>query len=87
MNRELWLELRKKNVYDLWKEGQVMQEDCKDVVRLCRGKISRAKAQLELNLGSVMKDNKKQFYKYISIKSWAKDNPSFLECRGNSAKG
>ena len=28
-----WLELRKKRggVYDLWKKGQAIQEDCKDV--------------------------------------------------------
>ncbi|KAK4821701.1 hypothetical protein QYF61_027773 [Mycteria americana] len=33
LNRELWLELRKKRrVYDLWKKGQATQEDYKDVV-------------------------------------------------------
>ncbi|KAK4810005.1 LOW QUALITY PROTEIN: hypothetical protein QYF61_004912 [Mycteria americana] len=32
LNRELWLELRKKRrVYDLWKKGQATQEDYKDV--------------------------------------------------------
>ncbi|GAB0179913.1 hypothetical protein GRJ2_000456600 [Grus japonensis] len=34
LNRELWLEVRKKRVYDLWKKGQATQEDYKDVVRL-----------------------------------------------------
>ncbi|KAK4827922.1 hypothetical protein QYF61_022370 [Mycteria americana] len=34
LNRELWLELRKKRrVYDLWKKGQATQEDYKDVMR------------------------------------------------------
>ncbi|KAK4810447.1 LOW QUALITY PROTEIN: hypothetical protein QYF61_004227, partial [Mycteria americana] len=35
------------------------QEDYKDVVRLCREEIRRAKAQLELNLATAVKDNKK----------------------------
>ncbi|KAK4827745.1 LOW QUALITY PROTEIN: hypothetical protein QYF61_021216 [Mycteria americana] len=53
LNRELWLELRKKSrVYGLWKKGQATQEDYRDVVRLCREKIRRAKAQLELNLAT-----------------------------------
>ncbi|KAK4816300.1 hypothetical protein QYF61_014598 [Mycteria americana] len=69
LTRELWLELRKKKrFYDLWKKGQATQEDYKDVVRLCREKIRRTKAQLELNLATAIKDNKKCFYKYISKK-------------------
>ena len=56
--RELWLELRKKRrVYELWKKGQATQEDYKDVMRFCREKIRRAKAQLELNLATAVKDN------------------------------
>ncbi|KAK4810234.1 hypothetical protein QYF61_012403 [Mycteria americana] len=35
--------------------------DYKDVVRLRREKIRRAKAQLELNLATAIKDNKKMF--------------------------
>ncbi|KAK4825377.1 hypothetical protein QYF61_027143 [Mycteria americana] len=50
LTRELWLELRKKRrVYDLWKKGRASQEDYKGVARLCREKIRRAKAKLELN--------------------------------------
>ena len=57
LNRELWLELSKKNrVYDLWKKGQTTQ-DYEDVVRLCRDEIRRAKAQLVLNLATAVKDN------------------------------
>ena len=41
---QLWLELRR--VYDLWKKGKATQEDYKDVMRLCREKIRRAKTQL-----------------------------------------
>ncbi|KAK4818458.1 hypothetical protein QYF61_013664 [Mycteria americana] len=69
LNRELWLELRKKRrVHDLWKKGQATREDYKDVVRLCREKIRSAKAQLELSLATTIKDNKKCFYKYINNK-------------------
>lgn len=54
--RALALKLRKKwGVYDLWKEGQEIQEEYKAVVRLCREKIRRAKAKLELNLATDIK--------------------------------
>ncbi|KAK4811142.1 LOW QUALITY PROTEIN: hypothetical protein QYF61_019773 [Mycteria americana] len=79
LNRGLWLECRKKRrVYDLWKKGQATQEDYKDVVRLCREKIRRAKAQLEFNLATAIKDNKKCFYKYIHNKRRAKENLHLL---------
>ncbi|KAK4816199.1 hypothetical protein QYF61_012664 [Mycteria americana] len=75
LNRELWPELRKKRrVYDLWKKGQASQEDYKGVARLCREKIRRAKAELELNLATAIKDNKQYFCKYISNKMRAKEN-------------
>ncbi|KAK4811106.1 hypothetical protein QYF61_016392 [Mycteria americana] len=75
LTRELWLELRKKRrVYDLWKKGQATQEDYKGVARLCREKIRRAKAELELNLAAAVKDNKKHFFKYISSQRRAKEN-------------
>ncbi|KAK4832989.1 hypothetical protein QYF61_027013 [Mycteria americana] len=85
LNRELWLELRgKKSVDDLWKKGQATQEDYKDVVRLCTEKIRRAKAQLELNLATAIKDNKIHFYKSISNKRRAKENPHpLLDVGGN----
>ncbi|KAK4827592.1 LOW QUALITY PROTEIN: hypothetical protein QYF61_019494 [Mycteria americana] len=84
LNRELWLELRKKRrVYDLWKKGQATQEDYKAVMRLSREKIRRAKAQLELNLASYCY-NKKRFYKYIHNKRRAKENlHPLLDVGGN----
>ncbi|KAK4816387.1 hypothetical protein QYF61_016704 [Mycteria americana] len=65
---------KKRRVYDLWKKGQATQEDYKGVARLCREKIRRAKAELELNLAAAVKDNKKHFFKYISSKRRAKEN-------------
>ncbi|KAK4819351.1 LOW QUALITY PROTEIN: hypothetical protein QYF61_001243 [Mycteria americana] len=84
LNRELWLELRKKSrVYNLWKKGQATQEDYKGVARLCREKIRRAKAELEFNLSAAVKDNKKYFFKYISSKRRAKENLQPLTGGGN----
>lgn len=37
-------------------------------------KIRRSKAQLELNVATAVKDNKKGFYKYASNKRRAKEN-------------
>ncbi|KAK4831199.1 hypothetical protein QYF61_016036 [Mycteria americana] len=75
LTRELWLELRKKRrVYDLWKKGRATEEDYKGVARLCREKIRRAKAELELSLAAAVKDNKNHFFKCISSKRRAKEN-------------
>jgi len=56
------------------KKGQATQEDYKDIVKLYREKVRRAKAQLEHLLATAIKDNKKCFYKYISNKRRAKEN-------------
>ncbi|KAK4832301.1 LOW QUALITY PROTEIN: hypothetical protein QYF61_021700 [Mycteria americana] len=96
LTRELWLELRRKRrVYDLWKKGQAtgrrqatgpLEEgkDYKGVARLCREKMRRAKAELELNLAAAVKDNKKHFFKYISSKRRAKENLQPLVDRGGN---
>ncbi|KAK4810917.1 hypothetical protein QYF61_013325 [Mycteria americana] len=65
---------KKRRVYDFWKKGRATQEDYKGVARLCREKIRRAKAELELSLAAAVKDNKKHFFKYISSKRRAKEN-------------
>ncbi|KAK4832922.1 hypothetical protein QYF61_026565 [Mycteria americana] len=80
-----WISRRgKKGVYDLWKKGEATQEDYKDVVRLCREKIRRARAQIELNLATAVKDNKKCFYQCISNKRGAKENlHPLLDAGGN----
>lgn len=50
------------------------QEDCRDFVRLCREKIRRTKAKLELNLATGFKENKKIFYKDIDSKIRAEES-------------
>jgi len=42
-------------------------------MRLCREQIRSAKAQLELNLATAVKDNQKYFYKRISNRRRAED--------------
>ena len=69
MNRELFLRLQeKKRNYLLWKKGRATQKEYREVVKMCREKIRKAKAQLELNLAAGVKRNKKPFYKYINSK-------------------
>lgn len=46
----------KRRVDDLWKKVKATQ-DYKDAMRLCRAKIRRAKAQLEFNPATAIKDN------------------------------
>ena len=84
LNRELWLELRQYyRVYDHWKKGQPTQ-DYEDAVRLCREKIRRTKAKLELNLAAAIKDNKNSFYKYIKNRRRGKENQHPLLVGGGS---
>jgi len=52
----------------------VTQKDYRDLVRSCREKIRKSKAQLELILATNVRNNKKCFYKYINNKKRAKEN-------------
>jgi len=55
-----------------------------EILKLCREKFRRAKAQLELSLAAAIKDNKRCFYKYISNKRRAKENlHPLLDTGGN----
>ena len=75
LNRDLWLDLKnKRKVYGLWKSGQATYDDYRYIVKLCREKIRKAKAQLELNLATKVKENNKYFYKYINSKRRAREN-------------
>ena len=65
---------RKKKLYDLWKQGQALQEEYRAVVHICREKTRKAKAQLELKLASVVSNNKKGFFKNINGKRRSKEN-------------
>ncbi|PKU34089.1 rna-directed dna polymerase from mobile element jockey-like [Limosa lapponica baueri] len=57
-----------------WKKGQASWEEYRDVARLCRDEVRKAKAQLELNSARDVKKNKKGFYRYINQKRKVKGN-------------
>jgi len=83
---EVLLGLRKKRVYHLWKKGQVTQEEYRGLIRSCREEIRKAKAQLELRLATVVRNNKKSFYKCINNKKRVKESlHPLLDMRGNIA--
>ena len=59
LNREHLIEIKSKNkLYDLWRQGQGLQEECRAVVHLCSEKTYKVKAELELKLASIMSDKK-----------------------------
>ena len=59
-------------------------EEYSGLVRSCREEIRKAKAQLELQLATVVRDNKKCFYKYSNNKNRAKQSLHLLrDARGN----
>ena len=65
MNSELFLRLQeKKRIYLLWKKGRATWKEYREVVKMCREKIRKAKAQLELNLAAGVKGNKKLLQVY-----------------------
>ncbi|NXU46786.1 YTX2 protein, partial [Drymodes brunneopygia] len=75
LNKELLGKLKwKKRIYGSWKEGLVTWEEYRTVVRGCREAIRKAKASLELNLASQVKDNRKGFFKYIANKTNTRGN-------------
>jgi len=77
---------KKRRVYHLRKKGQETQEEYRGLVRSCREEITKAKAQLELRLATVVSDNKKYFYKYVNNKKRAKESLHlFLDAAGNIA--
>jgi len=79
LNREPLLGFRKKRqVYYFWKKGQATQEEYRGLVRLCRQETRKAKAQLEIRVATVVKENKKCFYKYINNKKRQGESPSLI---------
>ena len=41
--------MEKRETYRKWKQGCIAWEEYRDVVRMCRDKMRKAKAQMELN--------------------------------------
>ncbi|KAK4816568.1 hypothetical protein QYF61_017958 [Mycteria americana] len=78
------LNFRKAN-FQLFKES-VTWEEYRDAARLCRDRVRKAKAQLELNLARDAKNNKKGFYRYINQKRKVKESvPPLMNKNGDLA--
>ncbi|GAB0190938.1 mitochondrial enolase superfamily member 1 [Grus japonensis] len=75
MNKELPEKRKgKKDVYRIWKKGLTTWEEYRNIVRVRRDAMRKAKAHLELNLARDVKDKKKGFFKYISSKRKTREN-------------
>ncbi|KFV01476.1 hypothetical protein N340_10208, partial [Tauraco erythrolophus] len=75
MNKELLDQLRhKKKAYRGWKQGQVAWEEYREIVRVTRDQVRKAKALIELNLARDIKGNKKGFYRYVNDKKRSREN-------------
>ncbi|KGL75094.1 hypothetical protein N309_08010, partial [Tinamus guttatus] len=75
MSKELVAMLKEKEeVYRMWKKGQAPWEKYRNVVRECRDATRKAKARLECNLARDVKNNKKNFFKYINSKRKIREN-------------
>ncbi|KFV12289.1 hypothetical protein N340_06444, partial [Tauraco erythrolophus] len=75
MNKELLDQLgHKKKAYRGWKQEQVAWEEYREIVRVTRDQVRKAKTLIELNLARDIKSNKKGFYRYVSDKKRSREN-------------
>ena len=80
MNKELLDKLKhKKEAYRGWKQGQVAWEEYREIVRVARDQVRKAKALIELNLARDVKGNKKSIYSYVSDKRKTSENGGPLQ--------
>jgi len=79
MKKELLAKLKQKNeAYRVWKQGQVAWEEYREIVRVAREQVRKAKALTELNLARNVKGNKKAFYRYVSDRRQTRENVGSL---------
>jgi len=75
LSQDLLVKLKsKRELHRQWEQGQVSWEEYRDAPQLCRDRVRRAKARLELNLARDAKNNKKGFYRYVSQKRKVKES-------------
>lgn len=90
LNNELLNVLKsKKEAYWLWKSCQIPAEENKNLARACRQEaVRKVKAQLELNLAKDVKNSKKSFFRYMSIKQkYREDIGPLLNRTGKTPTG
>lgn len=77
MNKLILAKLQNQNqkeAHRSWKQGW-MWKGHRDIIQACRDEVRKVKAQMELNLGRGVEDNK-GFYKYIDDKRKTRENAS-----------
>ncbi|PKU33655.1 hypothetical protein llap_16036 [Limosa lapponica baueri] len=80
INKEVLDKLKnKKEAYRRWKQGRVDWVEYRETVRVARNQIRQAKAQIELNLATDIKDNKKNFYRYVRDKGKTREDVGPLQ--------
>jgi len=80
MNKEILAKLQqKKEAYRGRKQGQVAWEEYREIVRVAREQVRKAKALTELNLVRNVKRNKKAFYRYVSDRRQTRENVGPLQ--------
>ncbi|KFV02204.1 hypothetical protein N339_05970, partial [Pterocles gutturalis] len=87
LSKDLQLKLKeKREMYRKWKQGYVAWEEYRGVVQMCRDRIRKAKAQMELNLARDVKNSKKVFYRYMGRSRRAKESvPPLINKKGELA--
>jgi len=69
LSQDLVVKLKsKRELHRQWKQGQASWEEYRDTAQLCKDRIRRSKAQLELNMARDAKNNSKGFYRYVNQK-------------------
>ncbi|CAM4590483.1 unnamed protein product, partial [Lepidochelys olivacea] len=85
LNREILADLKyKKEAYKTWKFGQMTRDEYKNIARVCRSEIRKAKSHLELQLAKDVKSNKKGFFRYVSNKKKVKESVGPLPNEGGN---
>lgn len=88
LNKDILIKLTsKKKIHRQWSQRHIDWEDYGDIAQIRRGRVKKAKAQLELNLPRSMKNTKKGFYRYIGQKTNIKEYviPTLINKRGGLA--
>ena len=66
--------MQKKEAYRGRKQGQAAWEEYREITRVAREQVRKAKALTELNLASDVKGNKKAFCRYVSDRRQTREN-------------
>lgn len=79
LDRELLEELkRKKKLYAVWKQGQVLQEFDRALVHICRGQDAKGQNSIRVETDQYCVRHQEGFLKYTSTKRRSKENTRLI---------